>query len=531
MADVRRVLWIDDYINNRASSMFVDDETKKVETMDAALKEIAGEHLYEYDTIVLDIDFENGIENPEKVIEQLSKKIYLSRDQKDINFIINNGGYLLFLFLLEKGYPSEQVAFLTGNAGIIGQLKNYDRQNKAAMSKEEIVEKFIEVWQEAEEDLDEFEDMVCNLPIAKEYMDSDFVISCAEKLDENDIEGLKEMVVDVMPTLVTGSIQNTGDMMIFRFHEANLQSPIYFSKNDNDIVGHNRNDAQVWLQKNRTIERVSRWLVLSAGDYVEQLYRKDYDKMKQQVQDVLKLDNGDGGVRSAYRQMFFVFDGLRSKANWGVYYQAIAAMLIPFDATPRSGGDVAGLSGYDKDLSVRRMCAACAKQARNYSSHNYFGTTLTEKNTLFLLMIAVTALLTKNQRAQMNGWYKKVEETIYQKCDAGETSVDLDNKITGLISNLLANGEIDTIKANVDTNYATYTARNLLYALGYNKEMGRDRELNVGKRETYFVFTLATYIWKWFDGMSESDIKANYGDEVYRVYKISERLITEYEYV
>ena len=42
---------------------------------------------------------------------------------------------------------------------------------------------------EAEEDLDEFEDMVCNLPIAKEYMDSDFVISCAEKLDENDIEG------------------------------------------------------------------------------------------------------------------------------------------------------------------------------------------------------------------------------------------------------------------------------------------------------------------------------------------------------
>ena len=272
MGEVKRVLWIDDYINNSASKMFLDDETKKVQTMDAALEEIAGEHLYEYDTIVLDIDFENGIVNPERVKEQLKKKIYLSKDQENRQFIINNGGYLLFLYLLEKGYPSGQVAFLTGNAGIIGQLKNYTKQNAEPMAREEIVEAFIKVWQDTEEDLDEFEARVCGLPIAKEYVALDFVYDCAEKLDEKDMDGLRELIFNVVPETVTGNIQNTGDMMIFRFHEANLESPIYFSKNDNDIVGHNIVDAKAWLEKNRTTERVSRWLVLSAGDFVEMLF-------------------------------------------------------------------------------------------------------------------------------------------------------------------------------------------------------------------------------------------------------------------
>ncbi len=531
MGDIRRVLWIDDYANNIASSMFIQDETKIVQSMDEALDEIAGEHLYEYDTIVLDIDFENGVIEHRKVIEKLSQKIYLSKDQRNKNFVINNGGYLLFLYLLEKGYPSKQVAFLTGNAGIIGQLKTYNRQNIESLSKEEIVEAFKEAWLTTGDDLEEFEEKIGALPIAKEYKDSDFVFDCAEKLDNKDMKGLENLIFNITPALVTGNIQNTGDMMIFRFHEANLEAPIYFSKNDNDIDGHNRTDADAWLQKGRTKERVTRWLVLSSADYVEKLFRKDFDDMKQQVKDVLKLYNGDGGVRSAYRQMFFVLSGLRSVENsGGISYQAISAMLIPFDARPNFSGDAGAADNVNDDLRARSMSAWCAKGARNFCAHNNFGTELTEKTTLFIMLVSMTALLKEEQRRQMNHWYRKVEDIISKLCRERSGNASVVNKITDLTRDLLTESKIDLVRAQVDNNYAAYSTEDYLYALGYNKTMSSKRQPNATIRENYFRFVLAAYIVKCLDGRSEADVQAAFGEEVVIIYRLAMLIVDEYEY-
>ena len=119
MSQIKRVLWVDDHPENEASSLFDKNETNIVKKLDNALKEISSSHLYEYDTIVFDIDFENGLLDRDFVIEEFSKKIYLNDDQKDNKYIIENGGYLLFIYLLECGYPSEQVAFLTGNPNML----------------------------------------------------------------------------------------------------------------------------------------------------------------------------------------------------------------------------------------------------------------------------------------------------------------------------------------------------------------------------------------------------------------------------
>ena len=530
ISNVKRVLWIDDYPNNKAGVIFNEEETRIVSSMDDAIKEISGERLYDYDSIVLDIDFENGIKNADEVIEKLSKVIYLNKDQKEKSFIINNGGYLLFLYLLEKGYPSKQVAFLTGNSGIIGQLKAYNRQNEKQMSKEDIVNAFIDAWKEFGEDVDEFENYISELPIDKKYKDSDFVYDCAFMIDEGDMDGLTKMVGDITPTMVTGSVQNTGDMMIFRFHEANLESPVYFSKNDNDIQGHNREDAKKWLDKNRTDSKISRWLILNAGDYVEKLFRQNTSDMNRGIGRVLRNISNDGGIRSAFRQMYYVFDGLRNVEHRGVYYQAVSAMLVPFDATPGNGGDnaLSAVQGLSDDERIMRMFASCAKQARNYCAHNSMGSSISDRTTLFLLMIAVNSVLNKTQRHELAWWYKKCCEVINN--DIGSTNTFNINKIDTLIAELLSNNKIDINCARVGTDCTKYTPKDLLYALGYNTQMNTASQPDSAVREEYFVFTLATYVVKWLDGVSESDMDKRFGREICMVYDVSKKVVASYLY-
>lgn len=530
MAEVKRVLWVDDYPNNKAKNMFADCETKKVSTMEEAINEISGEHLYDYDTIVLDIDFENGLPKGEtKVIEELSKKIYLNKDQRNKNFIINNGGYLLYLYLLEKGYPSEQVAFLTGNAGIIGQLKAYTNQNMVQMSKEEIAEAFITAWQEAEDDLDAFEASIVTLPIDKKYKDSDFLWDCGELLDTNDIEELKRVIGQVTPSMVTGSIQNTGDMMIFRFHEANLESPVYFSKNDNDIDGHNCADAEKWLQAKRTGVKVTRWLLLDAATYVERLFRKNFLSMDLQMRNLFVNVQHDPGIRSAFRQMFFVFDGLRNTERRGIYYQAVSAMLIPFDSNPQNSGPSALAAGmsYDK---VQKMFARFSKQARNYCAHNYLGSAISNETVLFILMGTMSGILDKNQRKDIDDWYKNTKRTFaYNK---NYSLTDNIAKVDQLYQNLRNGGHIDIYNAHVEniTSYSNYTPWDLLRGFGYNTSMSVVSEQSTTAREKYFMFTLAAYVIKWFEGLTEAEVNNKYGKGIELMFRLSNEIVADYTY-
>lgn len=543
MKDIKRVLWVDDRPQNRAGSMFDVEETKNVSTMDEALKEIAGSHLYEYDTIVLDIDFEDGLKNSEEVIKKLIEKIYLNRDQQNTQFVINNGGYLLFLYLLEKGYPSEQVAFLTGNGPMIQKLREYNLQNANPMSRDEIADKLIQIWNHLEDDDDKYDNFaieVEKLPIAVEYTDDDFVNDCIDLLDVDEDESIDEAafrkrIYQVEVRTVTSNAENTGDMMIYRFHEANLKAPMYFSKNDNDIRGHNRSDAQNWLNERRTLKNVSRWLILSAANRIEQLFRDTDKNMTGNIRDIFREVNGDGGVRNAYRQMFFVLDGLRSKAADGAYYQAISAMLMPFDASPKKCGNTAAEAVYKnargenrritEDEQIRRMFSSCTKQARNYCAHNSFGSTLDEKTSLFLLLISTTSVLCEEERKQFYFWYQKAEEAINQKKVNGTDTI---NKVNDLIQRFVQNDEIDFEKARVDKNYQNYSTRDKLVVMGYHIPMTKEAP---AVREAYYLFTLAAYIVLWFDGMNGSDVREKFGKEVEIIYNIAQKIVTEYTYL
>ena len=529
MPGIKRVLWVDDIPDNKVRSLFSPIETRQVSTMEEAIDEMSGEHLYDYDTIVFDIDFENGLPHGEKkVVEKLAKKIFLSKDQRgDVKFLIRNGGYLLYLYLLEKGYPSEQVAFLTGNPTIVNQLRIYTEQNTARLSKDEIADGFLKAWQDSKGDIIRFGEIVEELPVNINYKDSDLVLDCAQALFSGDEDKVRELIGDVVPSMVTGSIDNTGDKMIYRFHESNLESPVYFSKNDNDIDGHNCRDAEKWLRSRRTEDNVARWLLLDAADRIESLYRQDGSGMNSSAADLFENDGADPGIRSAFRQMFFVFDGRIDTSRRGVFYQAVSAMLIPFDADIRNGGPSAK-NAFSQYFRLRRTFARVLKQARNYTAHNAFGSQLSNGTVLFLIGASLLALLEKDDARSMEGWFKG----MYREVSKGTsfTPQDCRTKTEELCRMLIEDGKIDTFSAHVSSDWNAYTPLDLVRALGFNTDMSPSMMKSSRTREDYYLFTLAAYLTRWFDGLSEEEVASRFGNSAAVMYRLACEIVSSYRY-
>ena len=94
----------------------------------------------------------------------------------------------------------------------------------------------------------------------------------------------------------------------------------------------------------------------------------------------------------------------------------------------------------------------------------------------------------------------------------------------------MSNNKIDINCARVGTDCTKYTPKDLLYALGYNTQMNTASQSDSSVREEYFVFTLAAYVVKWLDGVSESDMDKRFGIEIRMVYDVSKKVVASYLY-
>ncbi len=533
--DIKRVLWVDDNPDIDANKIFFDKDVEidEVKYMKDAIERFSGPHLYEYDAIVLDIDFaENGFPNGtlEYVRDKLKEKIYLSEKDSNNEYLEKNGGYLLYLYLLEKGYPSDRIAFYTGNAAMIDQLKLYTELT--SMTKEEIAEEIECIWNkfsdENEDDrkdklLDEIKEWT-NLPEECRDLIWDEVLN-----EEFEITNLKKKVLNLELGRETAEVQNTGDKIIFKFHEVNLKEPAYFSKLDGSIPGHNRSDAKAWLDSRRTEENITRWLLLNMASYVEKQY-SDENNMSGQVGSLF-VGREDPGLRNSFRQMFFVFDGIRSVEHRGIYYQAVSAMLIPFDTNIKDYQEKRELKAtancrYD---DVRAMFTLLSKQARNYCAHNYCGSTLTNGSVIYFIMAASLAILTETRRKPVDLWYEKALKMFENRYSNSNYNVDENiKKIDDLLPALLSKTDAGEY-AKIGKDISDFAPHDKLRYLGWNIKMSKE-VTNSGLREKYFIFTLAAYVVEWFDHMSETDVEKKFGKGVNIMYRISNMIVAEYEY-
>lgn len=533
MRDIKRVLWIDDVPGNLASQLFHDNETKQMRLLEDALKEISSSHLYDYDTIVFDIDFSHGVKDVEAISAELLEKIYISPEELvSDDFIISYGGYLLYIYLLERGYPSSQVAFLTGNPTMMEYLRAFDKEYRNEMPKEVVVTKYIKAWEDAGDSEDSwyiFLDKIKNLKCPYEYISQDSIEKCSDFLEKDDEEGLRNYIysMEIKPVSYDG-MKNTGDVMIYRFHKANLETPAFFTKSSNYILGHDIQDAEQWLDTRRTNDQLTRWLILSAGYHVTTLFQNNPSAMSSQIAQVFDRANVDIGLKASFNQLYNLFYGLRDINLRGPYYQAISAMLTPFDNNPKSCGDSATASGICYD-DIQRSFARLSKQSRNYCSHNYFGSEVSNETALFIILIAVTSVLNQAQRTEFDNWYDDVKALF----PAGRRYVRESNvrKIDDFGYSLYRDRKINTDafnKLHLPRAYNPNRPWKMLQVAGYNINMDLDHETNSAVREKYYIFTLASYIVKWFDGLSETDIETRFGHGIRIVFELSHEIVEDY---
>ncbi len=184
--------------------------------------------------------------------------------------------------------------------------------------------------------------------------------------------------------------------------------------------------------------------------------------MNSQVGALFEDSAVDPGVRSAFRQMFFVFDGSIDMSRRGVFYQALLAMLE------------------------------------------------------------------KDQARDMESWFM----SMYSSVSAGNAysiSEDLE-KVRKLCASLLEKGKIDTVSAHVSGDADAYTPLDLLRALGFNSGMSAAAMKNSAVREKYYVFTLAAYVIRWFDGLGEDEVRSRFGRSAELMYRLTAETVAAYEY-
>ena len=142
-------------------------------------------------------------------------------------------------------------------------------------------------------------------------------------------------------------------------------------------------------------------------------------------------------------------------------------------------------------------------------------------------MLTTSALLTRRQRGERKDWYGRTSEVFLKDKQLVSDAANR-RKIEELVQQLYDNGDLDSGNRIFDIN--NYSALDCLNALGYNEKMNAKNEQDDCVREAYFVFTLAVYIIKWFDGMRREDIKNQFGEEALYIRDVAEQIVAGYEY-
>ena len=581
MRRIKRVLWIDDHPNPETGMLFYPDETNIVYTLDDALIEISSNALYEYDCVVFDINFKEGIHDYNNVTSTLSSILFLDDTDKQRINIEKYGGYFLSLYLLVRGFPAKQVAFLTGNASMLLSIKVYEGIEASA---EDICSVINEAYLRSKDDegqsLGTFSDIIKDELVPDFYKQSYIInkmFSCLKNKGEL-LELIPKLSEAHKKDRLRENIQATkNNLMITRFHNANLEPPDFFSKNTGFIESHCKEDAVNWLSNIRTIDRCSRWLILDAGNHVDELFKNDSAGMINRMKTLFYNVDGDPGIQSAFSQLYNLFLGMRKDGSDAgtPYYQAIAGLMIPFDNKPDNHNSIDYYSSISNnnvtdavlDLYVQNVCLNLAKQTRNFCLHNYFGTSISNKTALYIIMYTIAGILDRNQRETFNDWFENVFAMLavqgnnYNESRRmyyfGNISADYsypiifkskDNieKIDSLLLKLLnATSILDTQNADKVTrnragvNYykTTATPYHKLICLGWNNQMSMDSCMSM--REEYYKFILASYVVLWFGIKEDKEekekeaikaIENKFGKSIKLLYILSNEIVHDYTY-
>lgn len=453
--DIQRVLWLEDNPNTDwevYQSLKDEDEIMTVKLMDDVFDYIRNpETRNKFDTVVLDIDMSQGILSADQICKNLTdnKLLYLSEEQLNSSYLKSCGGYLVYIYLLKKGYPSEQIVFLTGNAGSIASIKALESTKIRCRFKtvEEYTDAFIEACFNASQQ--QFLPCLINGHKKKKKATDRFVKDCeargidsevskdeslqkhalSKERDEIDKRLKKYVATDVgqSQTAMQESVDDFASK-IKKFHDANMEFPTCYEKGG---VGYGTllrgsKDFNKWMNNSTRSRKILRWLVLNLckimGDYFITYIRTadsnddgEYpciynDSLQNRRNEKIKRID----VQIAFKELEQAFATYYS-SNSGDKRRnktAIHTLVVPLDKYQKRDNKYVNL----------------AHQIRNFTAHNHMGESFSDEQFMFLLLIIVECYKPYREAKavkKISDWKKRALEFLLEEFKRNNNNADI----------------------------------------------------------------------------------------------------------
>lgn len=343
----KRILWVEDQNNlEQYGTLFPEDEMFNAQDIQTAVT-IAKNHLYQFDTILLDINIESfGEASKEKdVEEELKKELFLIDGvlQDKVQFQ-REFGYYFYLYLLRKGFPANRIAVFTGNT------------SKTICSAEKI-EAAVEALQALADDLNpknqakslrDFRGKLIaqasqNI-LSRNFLAGENIRLLYDALVQNNEVLLRKHIIRILGIKDVSSsnsdLQNTAEAWTEKLHTISLRAPECFAKGVSEDILH----LEQWLaaKRNESTYFILRNIILEGTRLrIKQLHQLSNDNAF-----CIELNRLKGsGKQSQYipasylisllervQVLYSAFDIGNTQAAQCLYLQTLQTLLLPFEA-------------------------------------------------------------------------------------------------------------------------------------------------------------------------------------------------------
>lgn len=262
--DVKRVLWIEDFdggkildqkdINQKLENYgMIKTETTVITSFIAGLEYI-DKYFGDFDLVVLDVDFRE-LGDKDKCVDKL-KDIIWDNDLGNYNKMSENGGYYIFLYLMNKCFPKERIAMLTGNeTGYNEGINIAEKLRKLISDSEKEVEYIIEQLEADDEAFELLGDGINNIINIIENEDRDSAIEELNKISK--LSNSTNIKFDKNP--------NTSNDWSNAFKEAKIVPPESFRK---ESMGNSENIRfREWINEKSTPYYKTRGIIIEMCNY------------------------------------------------------------------------------------------------------------------------------------------------------------------------------------------------------------------------------------------------------------------------
>ncbi|RKD25198.1 hypothetical protein SAMN02745883_01749 [Caminicella sporogenes DSM 14501] len=393
--DVKRVLWIEDFDGGKIFDQ--NDINQKLENYGMELAETTvitnfldglkyiDEYFGDFDLVVLDIDFRE-LGDKDECVDKL-KDIICDIDSENYDKMRENGGYYIFIYLMNKCFPKERIAMLTGNETGYSEGKKIVEKLKRIISDKEVeVDYIIEQLEKDDEAFELLGDGINNIINIIESGDRAKAINELNRIiklsNNNDINFEKN--------------SNTANDWSNAFKAAKIVPPESFRK---ESIGSSENNRfRKWIKEKSTSYYQTRGIIIQMCNYWLKRINDDFESILL-FNKVCKPDNRitktDLEAMLHQIKINLPISEPEQKNKMLIYSQIVRIASLYFDVInvkhPKFYGNIK--EKFDDNLTVKTKLTyfQIIKLLRNWSSHDKIEKP-NDKEVLFSLVIVFRAL-------------------------------------------------------------------------------------------------------------------------------------------